>query len=68
VGETLGRPVEQRLPGSLAAAVVCMLQGACVIRMHDVAAAVDAARMTEAVLGLRAPAQQRHNLPGEWLG
>jgi len=68
VGETLGRPVEERLPGSLAAAVVCMLQGACVIRMHDAAAAVDAARMTEALLGLRAPAQPRHNLPEEWLG
>jgi dihydropteroate synthase len=68
VGETLGRPVGERLAGSLAAAVACMLQGACVIRMHDAAAAVDAARMTEALLGLRAPARPRHNLPGEWLG
>jgi dihydropteroate synthase len=68
VGETLGRPVGERLPGSLAAAVACMLQGACVIRMHDVAAAVDAARMTEAVLGFRAPAHPRHNMPEEWLG
>jgi dihydropteroate synthase len=68
VGETLGRPVEERLPGSLVAAVACMLQGACVIRMHDVAAAVDAARMTEALLGFRAPARPRHNLPEEWLG
>jgi dihydropteroate synthase len=62
VGEALGLPVEERLAGSLTAAVICMLQGACVIRMHDVPAAVQAARMTEAVLGLRAPAVQRHNV------
>lgn len=69
VGETLGLPVEQRLAGSLAAAVICMLQGACVIRMHDVAAAVSAARMTEAVLGLREPALLLHNVPeGERAG
>ena len=29
--------------------------------MHDVPAAVAAARMTEAVLGFRAPAYLRHN-------
>jgi dihydropteroate synthase len=69
VGETLGLPVEERLAGSLAVAVVCMLQGACVIRMHDATAAVRAARMTEAVLGLRAPATAKHNLPeSEWVG
>jgi dihydropteroate synthase len=69
VGETLGLPVDERLPGSLAAAVICMLQGACVIRMHDAAAAVAAARMTEAVLGLREPAVARHNVPeAEWRG
>ena len=47
----------------LAAAVLCVLGGARVLRMHDVASAVQAVRMTEAVLGLRAPATQRHNLP-----
>ncbi len=30
--------------------------------MHDVAAAVAAARMTEVILGLREPAELRHNL------
>jgi dihydropteroate synthase len=62
VGETLGAPVEDRLAGSLAAAVLCVLQGARVLRMHDVPAAVAAVRMTEAVLGLRPPALLRHNV------
>jgi dihydropteroate synthase len=62
VGETLDRERSRRLAGSLAAAVLCVAQGARVVRVHDVAAHVDAVRMTEAVLGLRAPAWTRHNL------
>jgi dihydropteroate synthase len=61
VGETLGRPRGERLEGSIAAAVICIMKGARVIRMHDVRAAVDAARMAEAVLGLREPAYAIHN-------
>lgn len=61
VGETLGRPADDRLAGSLAAATWCVAQGAQVIRAHDVRATVDAVRMTEAVLGLRAPVEHRHN-------
>jgi dihydropteroate synthase len=61
VGETLDRPRGGRLAGSLAAAVLCVWQGARIVRAHDVAATVDAVRMTEAVLGLRAPALARHN-------
>ncbi len=62
VGETLGAQVGDRLAGSLAAAVLCVVQGARVVRMHDVPAAVAAIRMTEAVLGLRRPARLRHNV------
>lgn len=61
IGETLDRPKESRLEGSLAVAVACILAGARIVRMHDVPAAVAAVRMTEAVLGLRAPAYLRHN-------
>ncbi|MPV36192.1 dihydropteroate synthase [Georgenia subflava] len=61
VGETLGRPRSDRLPGSLAAAALCVLGGARIVRTHDVAATVDAVRMTEAVLGLRRPVEHRHN-------
>lgn len=62
VGETLGRERGERVEGSLAAAVFCILQGARIVRMHNVRQAVDAARMTEAILGFREPAFERHNL------
>ena len=61
IGETLDREQGKRLEGSLAAAVICIMKGARIVRMHDVAAAVAATRMTEAVLGFRAPAYTRHN-------
>lgn len=62
IGETLDRERQARLEGSLAAAVVCVLQGARIVRMHNVRAAVDAIRMTEAILGFREPAYVRHNV------
>jgi len=62
IGETLDRPREQRVEGSLAAAVFSIMQGARIVRMHNVRAAVDAVRMTEAILGFREPAYERHNL------
>lgn len=62
VGETLDRPQGERLPGSLAAAVLCVERGARILRVHDVRATVDVVRMTEAVLGLREPAYLRHNI------
>ena len=61
IGETLDREKGERLEGSLAAAVICIMKGARIVRMHDVPAAVAATRMTEAVLGFRAPAYVRHN-------
>jgi dihydropteroate synthase len=65
VGETLDREKTARLEGSLAAAVICIMKGARIVRMHDVPAAVAAVRMTEAVLGLREPAYLRHNMGDE---
>jgi dihydropteroate synthase len=62
VGETLDRPQGERLEGSLAAEVVCILLGARIVRMHNVRAAVDAARITEAILGWREPAYLLHNM------
>jgi dihydropteroate synthase len=62
IGETLDREQGKRLEGSLAAAVICIMKGARIVRMHDVAATVAATRMTEAVLGFRAPAYARHNM------
>jgi dihydropteroate synthase len=62
IGETLDAPRAERLEGSLAAAVVSIVNGARIIRMHDVAASVAATRMTEAILGLREPAYLKHNM------
>ena len=62
VGETLDAAKEDRLEGSLAAAVVCVIKGARIVRVHDVAATVAAMRMTEALLGLREPVFLSHNM------
>jgi len=62
IGETLDRTPRDRLLGSLAVAVICIMKGARIVRMHDVAATVAVVRMTEAVLGFRQPAYLRHNV------
>jgi dihydropteroate synthase len=62
IGETLDRPQHERAEGSLASAVFCVLLGARIVRVHDVPATVAAIRMTEALLGWRAPLVARHNV------
>jgi len=62
IGETLDLPLDERLEGSLAAAVACVLNGANVVRAHEVRPTVRAVRMTEAVLGRRRPAATRRGL------
>jgi dihydropteroate synthase len=62
IGETLNAERDERLEGSLAAAVVCIMQGARIVRMHNVRPTVAAVQMTEAILGLRAPAYLNHNM------
>jgi dihydropteroate synthase len=42
IGALTGRPVAERLAGSLAAAVVAVERGAALVRVHDVAETVDA--------------------------
>ncbi len=44
----LGRGVDERLPGSLAAAVLALERGASMIRAHDVAETVDALKVWQA--------------------
>jgi dihydropteroate synthase len=45
-----GAPVDQRVNGSVAAAVVAVMQGAAIIRVHDVGQTVDALNVATAVL------------------
>jgi dihydropteroate synthase len=50
LGELTGREVEDRMPASVAAAVVAAMQGAEIVRVHDVRETVDALRVVRAVL------------------
>jgi dihydropteroate synthase len=62
VGETLGVSVEQRLVGSIAVAVVCVMRGARILRVHNVAETVSAVRTVEAIMGWITPEGLRHNM------
>lgn len=45
IGAITGRPVDQRLPGSLAAMLAAVARGARLVRVHDVGASVDALKV-----------------------
>lgn len=49
LGAVTGREVGDRLPASIAAALLCAERGAAIIRVHDVAATVDALKIRAAV-------------------
>jgi dihydropteroate synthase len=49
VGALTGRPADERAHGSLALAVIAALNGARILRVHDVAATVDALSVVAAV-------------------
>ncbi|WP_416770612.1 dihydropteroate synthase [Pseudomonas sp. RHF3.3-3] len=49
IGLTLGRPVGERLYGSLALAALAMSKGARILRVHDVAETADVVKMLAAV-------------------
>ena len=58
LGGLTGRPAGERLAASIAAALAAVQQGASVVRVHDVAATVDALRVWQAA-GLVAGAESR---------
>ncbi|HET9388723.1 MAG TPA: dihydropteroate synthase, partial [Steroidobacteraceae bacterium] len=49
-GRLTGRPAGERLYGSVALAVIAVMNGARIVRAHDVMATVDAIRTADAVL------------------
>ncbi|EBA01823.1 dihydropteroate synthase [Marinobacter sp. ELB17] len=51
LGAITGRNVEERLPASLAAATICAMKGASVVRVHDVRETVDVVKMAAAIKG-----------------
>ena len=50
LGKITGRDVDQRVPASIAAAVIAVTNGASIVRVHDVAETVDALKVLTAVL------------------
>ena len=50
IGQTLGLEVNERLEGSLAAAAIAIMNGADIVRVHDVKASKRLASMTDAVM------------------
>jgi dihydropteroate synthase len=49
IGQLTGKPLEQRMAGSIAAALSAVEQGARIVRVHDVAETVDAISVWQAV-------------------
>jgi dihydropteroate synthase len=62
IGETLDASIDQRVAGSVAVATVCMLRGARMLRVHNVAETVGAVRAVSAILGWSEPVNPRHNM------
>lgn len=50
IGNTLDLPTDQRLEGTIATAVMAIMKGANIIRVHDIKAMFRTARMTDAIL------------------
>lgn len=59
VGETVGRSVEGRLPGTLAATAWAAAKGVAAFRCHEVAETLDVVKMTAAIKGEYRPAARR---------
>lgn len=49
IGKSLDLPVEQRLEGSLAAAIMAVLKGAAIVRVHDVLATARALKIVDKI-------------------
>ncbi|NRQ51176.1 dihydropteroate synthase [Aeromicrobium stalagmiti] len=55
IGETLGRPVDQRREGTFAATAIAAMAGAAIFRAHDVAGTLRVLEMTASIRGDRTP-------------
>ncbi|MBN1543582.1 dihydropteroate synthase [candidate division KSB1 bacterium] len=51
IGKALNLPVEERLEGTLAAVAACLINGASIVRVHDVGAVKRAAVIADAISG-----------------
>lgn len=55
IGETTGRPVGERVAGTLAATAWCAARGVAAFRVHEVAETIDVIRVTAAIQGTARP-------------
>ena len=55
IGQLTGRPVDQRVAGSVALAALAAERGALIVRAHDVAATLDAIRIAAALRRVQRP-------------
>ncbi len=55
IGEITGRALAERVHGSVAAALLAVERGASIVRVHDVAATIDALAMAQALRGFLLP-------------
>lgn len=62
IGETLDLPKAERMVGSMVAATMCAMNGARILRMHNIPESVQTVRLLEAAQGWREPAYQIHNM------
>jgi len=59
LGYLTGRETNERMPASVAAALVAVMEGAEIVRVHDVAATVDALKVRQAVMESRSTMESR---------
>lgn len=65
LGRLLGRPPDERLEGTIAAAVLSVERGVHILRVHDVGPVARAVRSAEAILGLGAGADAAAGRAGD---
>jgi dihydropteroate synthase len=62
IAEALDAPQDELGPGTIAAIVICVLQGARIVRVHDPRTVISAINVVAAMLGWRLPPSPKHNL------
>ncbi|UCE17857.1 MAG: dihydropteroate synthase [Gemmatimonadota bacterium] len=62
IGKILDAPVDDRLEGSLAAVAVAIMNGANILRVHDVKPTVRAARLVDAILRVNNGSKLSHDV------
>ncbi len=68
IGALTGAPVDERMPGSVAAALLAAERGACLVRVHDVRETKAALQVLDALTAAQAVVESRsQNTPGNAL-